>query len=40
MISNLDYSLTENDVRDFCSAAGNVATVKLVKRWYAKSSKG
>ncbi len=40
MISNLDYSLTEKDVEEFCSAAGAVAGVKLVKKWYAKTSKG
>lgn len=40
MISNLDYNLTEKDVEDFCSAAGAVAGVKLVKKWYAKTSKG
>lgn len=40
MISNLDYSLTENDVAEFCSTAGAVAGVKLVKKWYAKTSKG
>lgn len=40
MISNLDYELTEKDVEEFCSAAGAVAGVKLVKKWYAKTSKG
>lgn len=40
MISNLDYTLTEKDVEDFCSTAGAVAGVKLVKKWYAKTSKG
>lgn len=40
MISNLDYNLTEKDVEEFCSAAGAVAGVKLVKKWYAKTSKG
>ncbi|CAM9379866.1 unnamed protein product [Ectocarpus sp. 6 AP-2014] len=40
MISNLDYSLTENDVAEFCGTAGAVAGVKLVKKWYAKTSKG
>lgn len=40
MISNLDYNLTEKDVEEFCSAAGAVAHVKLVKKWYAKTSKG
>lgn len=40
MISNLDYNLTEKDVEEFCSTAGAVAGVKLVKKWYAKTSKG
>lgn len=40
MISNLDYSLTEDDVREFCSRAGPVTSVKIVKRRYAKTSKG
>lgn len=40
MISNLDFSLTEGDVKEFCSTAGLVAAVKLVKRRYAKTSRG
>lgn len=40
MISNLDYSLTEEDVKVFCSAAGPVTAVKLIKKRYAKTSKG
>ncbi|CAM9657814.1 unnamed protein product [Laminaria digitata] len=40
MISNLDYSLTEEDVKVFCSTAGPVTAVKLIKKRYAKTSKG
>lgn len=40
MISNLDYSLTEEDVKVFCSSAGPVTAVKLIKKRYAKTSKG
>ncbi|CAN0086615.1 unnamed protein product [Discosporangium mesarthrocarpum] len=40
MVCNLDYTLTERDLQDFCSEVGGVVSAKLVKKRYAKTSKG
>lgn len=40
MISNLDFNLTEQDIRDLCSVAGSVIAVKLIRTRNSKKSKG
>lgn len=39
MVSRLDESWSEDDVKEFCSAAGSVVSVKLISKKNAKRNK-
>lgn len=40
MVSNIDFDLTEKDVEKFCSEAGEVVAVKLIRKRNSRKSKG
>lgn len=40
MVSNLPFDCTEKEIEEFCSEAGQVVAVKIVRRRNSRKSKG
>ena len=40
MVSNIEWSVTQEELQEFCSAAGTVVDIKIVKDQWTKKSKG